>query len=94
MIPVGRLVWDEANVMHIARHEVLPDEVEQVCHGPHIVREAYGARLMLIGPTGARRMLTLVLQPQDGGGVYRTVTARPASRRERRLYISESGGCT
>ena len=32
MIRVDRLIWDERNVAHIARHKVMPQEVEEVCH--------------------------------------------------------------
>ena len=33
MIVIRRLVWDTWNIVHIARHDVVPDEVEEVCHG-------------------------------------------------------------
>ena len=33
MIVVRRLTWDSWNVPHIARHGVVPQEVEEVCHG-------------------------------------------------------------
>jgi hypothetical protein len=41
MIVISRLIWDSWNVAHIARHEVVPDEVEEVCHGPFIIRQTY-----------------------------------------------------
>lgn len=90
---VRRLVWDAWNVTHIARHEVIPDEVEEICHGEHIEREAYRGRIMLIGSTGDRRVLAVVLEPVDENSYY-PVTARPASRRERRIYQKEKGGGT
>jgi len=46
---------------------------------------------MLIGPTLAARMLSVVLEP-EGEGVFYPVTARPASRKERRRYQQEQGG--
>jgi uncharacterized DUF497 family protein len=91
MARVRRLLWDPGNVAHIARHAVGPEEVEQACHGEPIVREAYGGRLMLIGPTAADKMLAVVLEPA-GEGTYYPVTARPASRKERRIYATEKGG--
>ena len=33
MIVIRRLIWDSWNITHIARHDVTPDEVEDVCHG-------------------------------------------------------------
>ncbi|MEX2160268.1 MAG: BrnT family toxin [Dehalococcoidia bacterium] len=89
---VRRLTWDAWNVSHILRHGVSPDEVEEVCNGQHVVRETYQRRLILIGPTLARRMLSVVLEPEAGqGDAYYPVTARPASRRERRIYRDEKG---
>jgi len=80
-------------VAHIARHNVTPDEVEEVSHGPFIARQAYHGRLMLIGPTQEGRMLTVVLGPEPNeGGVYYPVTARPASREDRYHYRDERGG--
>ena len=71
---------------------VTRDEVEEVCHGDFIVREAQNGRLMLIGPTHARRVLAVILDPENAEGVYYPVTARPADRRERRIYQATKGG--
>jgi uncharacterized DUF497 family protein len=92
MITVRRLVWDDFNVPHIARHDVTPDEAEVVCHGVHIVREAYGGRIMLIGPTLRRRMLAVFLAPELEADVYYPVTARRASRKERAIYDRSQKG--
>lgn len=88
MIFVRRLVWDNLNVVHIARHEVIPEEVEEVCHGKPLVLQSYKDRLVFIGPTAAGRMLAVILDP-EGKGMYYPVTARPASRKERALYRQE-----
>src|SRR6516225_4619269 len=91
MLTVRRLVWDEWNVEHIARHEVTPDEVEQVCQGEPMTSETYSDRLRVVGPTDASRMLTVILAP-EGKGVYYPVMGRPASRKERRLYEDSKEG--
>jgi len=88
MTLVRWLIWDGWNVRHVARHKVTRDEVEEVCHGLFITREAYAGRLMLIGPTRADRTLAVVLEPVEEG-VFYPVTARTASRKERRLYLDE-----
>ena len=93
MTYIGRLIWDDWNVAHIARHDVVPEEVEQVCHGHYIVREGYKGRIMLIGPTRAGRMLAVVLDP-EADDTYYVITARPAGRRERRVYQQETGSET
>ena len=89
MIFVRRLIWDSWNVAHSARHEVVPDEVEEVCHGQHVVLQTYKGRLLLIGPTLAGRMLAVILGPTDEAEVYYPVTARSASMKERRFYKEE-----
>jgi uncharacterized DUF497 family protein len=90
MISIRRLVWNSWNVAHNARHNVTPDEVEEVCHGKYIVRQTYDNRLLLIGPTLHDRTLAIVLGPTEEADTYYAVTARPASKRERRLYKNES----
>lgn len=92
MLIVRRLIWDDWNVAHIARHEVIPEEVEQVCHGAPVTSETYKGRLRVVGPTEAGRMLTVILDPEDEEAVYYPITARPADRKERRNYAQEMGG--
>ena len=92
MIFIRRLVWESWNVAHIARHEVVPDEVEEVCHGNPVVQVGKSGRVLVFGPTRNGRMLTAILDPELDPGVYYPVTARPASRRERSVYVHERGG--
>jgi len=88
MAYIRRLNWDDWNIAHIARHEVTPEEVEEVCYGDYVKREGYKRRIMLIGPTRAGRMLAIVLEG-EGDDVYFVVTARSADRKERRVYREE-----
>ena len=85
MVVIERLIWDPWNVRHIARHGVRPQEVEEVRHGPFATRASYGHRIMLIGRTLDGRALAVVLEPMNETDYY-VVTARPASRKERRFY--------
>ena len=91
MLHIRRLVWDPGNIAHIARHDVTVDEVEEVGHGDPVALRSYLTRIVLIGPTQAGRMLAVVLEP-EGEDVYYPVTARPASRKERRYYQGQKGG--
>jgi uncharacterized DUF497 family protein len=91
MLSIRRLIWDNWNVTHIARHEVSRAEVEQACHSDHIFFETYKSRLILIGPTLSGRMLAVILEG-EGDDIYYVVTARSADRKERRLYREEKGG--
>lgn len=82
---VNKLVWDEWNVAHIARHGVSQTEVEEVCQADPMLSQTYNDRLRVVGSTKAGRILTLILAPRDEG-VYYPVTARSASRKERKRY--------
>jgi uncharacterized protein len=88
---IEHLIWDEWNTAHIARHGIVPNEVEEVCEGRPLLRDSYNERIMVIGPTRSGRMLAIVLHPK-GKGLYYPVTARPADRREREDYVEEKGG--
>lgn len=88
MVVVYRLIWDPANIAHIARHAV---DAEEACHGAHVLYWAYDGRIMIIGRTRAGKMLAVVLESREEGTYY-AVTARPASRIERRIFESAKGG--
>ena len=86
MITVRRLVWNDWNVAHIARHQVTPGEVEEVFRGKYVVRPSYKNRYAVTGPTSSKRILTVVVEPTERTGQFFPITARPASRQERREY--------
>src|SRR5712692_7342635 len=92
MLTIRRLAWDPGNVAHIARHAVSQDEVEEVCHRDPFADAGKKGRIRLLGPTHAGRMLAVILDPEEEEGVYYPVTARPASRKERRLYREQKEG--
>ena len=92
---IDRLYWDDWNREHIAKHGVVPEEAEEVVAGVPNVRETYKQRLQLIGPTLAGRMLTVIAGAvPNQPGVYYTFSARPASRKERKLYEQQEGART
>jgi len=86
MIRVDHLIWDDWNVAHIAQHHVTPEAVEEVCQALPLASTSYGGRLRLIGVSKAGRMLTVILAPGQRPGSYYPVTARPASKRERKRF--------
>ena len=88
-VRIRTLRWNDWNKAHIARHDIAPEAVEAVCRGPAIARATYQDRLLLIGPDTTGRMLAVVLAPEEADQWY-PITARPASRQERRLYETES----
>ncbi len=90
MVSITRLVWDAWNIAHIARHEVTPDEVEEVCHDDPLASATDSGRIRLIGPNLDGKILTVILDPEEEG-VYYVVTARSASRKERRRFQERKG---
>ena len=91
MLEIEKLIWDNWNKNHIARHGVSSDEVEEACHIPHAIRETYKNRLMLIGITKKNRILAIVLEKEAEKSYY-VVTARTANRKEQQIFQSEKGG--
>lgn len=84
-ILVEHLIWSDANIAHIARHQINPSEVEEVCFGEHMATDSYGGRVLVIGSTQDGKVLTIILHEKEER-VFFPVTARPASRKERKLY--------
>ena len=77
------LVWDGFNSEHIKKHGLTKAEVEKACVNHVSVYESRVGRLILIGNTG-NRFLSVVLA-NKGNKRYYPVTARVASRKERKL---------
>ncbi|MBA2278214.1 MAG: BrnT family toxin [Chloroflexia bacterium] len=92
---VARLSWDAWNREHIAKHEVVPEEAEEVVAGTPFFRETYKQRLQLIGPTATGRMLSIVVGADpDQPSEFYVFSARPASRKERGMYERARGRST
>ena len=87
---IKSLIWDDWNVAHIARHDVLPNEEEEACAGNRIEREAYRQRIFLVGTTKTGRILTIILELGEEQGVYRPITAYDASKRSIKAYQEEN----
>lgn len=82
---ISQLEWDDDNVEHVARHQVTPQEVEDVCFGFHISRKEDGGRYILSGQSGEGRYLNVVIE-RVGGGLFRLVTAFEMSESYKRSY--------
>ena len=93
VVVIKKLIWDEWNVTHIARHKVLPEEVEEVCRRTYIAYESYDGKFEIIGTTKQKRILLIVLDPEPVNGEHYVVTANTANRRDRKLF-QEKGGET
>lgn len=81
--------WDDANVEHIARHGIEPEEVEGAMTDPkRLPAGAYNTpaerRWSIIGATEDGRILCVIYTTR--GKRFRVVTARDASLGEKRRY--------
>lgn len=81
MFMVNDLIWDDWNRRHLAKHKIIIEEVEEVCHGKFKIVKSYRKRFMLLGKTKNGRRLAVVLSPEDrnlniyGEGIYYLVTS-------------------
>lgn len=84
--------WDQANsAKSRAKHGVDAEEVESlftlrlgVPLGRQFAPEVEEERLCIVGPSINNRMVSVVFTLREGK--IRPISARPASRKERRLY--------
>ena len=78
--------WDDSNIQHIARHNVSPDEVEDVAFEdePWIRKGRKKSRYML-GYTIAGRYLFIVYVLRHKG-TARVITAMDMDQKTKRLY--------
>lgn len=88
---IDELVFNERNIEHIARHNVLPNEVKEVVEGEFLPLQAKLGRIIVVGKTKKGRTLAVVLE-KIKGKIYFPVTARDADKKERRMYKEELGG--
>jgi len=83
--------WDVQNVGHIARHDVIPEEVEDAVCGTHVVVPAKAARgekrWKLFGRSEGGRYLVVVFTIRQTK--LRPITAYTMNQAERRIYGSQ-----
>ena len=77
--------WDEGNIEYILRHNIVPDEVEDACINKPHVRKTIEKRYLVYGVTYSGRYL-FVVGINKGKGLFRTITARDMTDREKFFY--------
>jgi len=85
---ITTLVWDENNVDHIARHQVEPEEVEEVCYSNPLILRAGKKKQKLyyiLGQSQNGRYLFIVAR-YIGKGQARVITARDMNNSERTRF--------
>lgn len=85
--------WDSANIGHIARHQVRPEEAEQVILGDPLDLGLEMAeeeeRYLSLGATEAGRILLVVTTWREGR--VRVITAFEPAKRLVHLYYQQRG---
>lgn len=84
--------WDQGNInKSLTKHSVGPDEVEDIFNlkmavpiGRQVSPKVDEERLCIVGPAVDGRMLSVVFTLREGQ--VRPISARNASRKERKLY--------
>ena len=83
--------WDAANVAHIARNGITPDECEEAYwNGPMVIEvqeRKRERRRLCLGETHAARLLTFVITERKDK--IRFVTAHPMHTKQREIYRGE-----
>ena len=83
--------WDRGNInKNTAKHKIKNEEAEEIfVNQPAVLladkeHSQTGSRLMILGKTDQSRLLSVIFTKR--GEKIRIVSARPMSRKERRLY--------
>jgi len=81
--------WDDANLKHITRHGIAPEEAEDTILIEPLetdLQELRGEhRVLCFGRTRSGRLLTVLYT--EGHGKIRAVTAYEMTKRQQRMYF-------
>ena len=87
---VSALIWPEDRIEHIGRHNIIPEEFEEVCFGRSLVFRvgSFGPNPVynVLGQTESGDYLLCVVIAMPHGAGY-PVTARLMTRSELRRYL-------
>src|SRR5918998_537153 len=92
---VDTLIIKEDRPVHIAKHNIIIDEVLEVLTGDYVYIAGRENRWLIIGKTARKVFLTIVIGERPETNTYGLITARPARRQERSFYmeyITQGGG--
>lgn len=89
---IDELVWDEANIEHVARHNVTLAEIEEAVFDdrPVSLRARHRRYAIYACTIAGRYVVTFIeraaTEGRGGPATYRPVTARDMTESERRRY--------
>jgi uncharacterized DUF497 family protein len=84
---VDTLIIEEDRPGHIAKHNIIIDEVLEVLTGDYVYIAGRENRWLIIGQNAKKVFLTIVLGERPEKNMYGLITARPSRRKERSFYI-------
>lgn len=87
---VFEFLWSDASEAHIARHNVLPAEVEEAARKPYLAFPGRNDTTIVLGKTFAGRYLMIVTAEADDGRT-KVVTARNMDSSERKAFDQRKG---
>ena len=86
---IHQLLWPQDRIEHVSKHEITPEEIEEVCFGePLIFRgktSGMNPAYYVLGQTSAGRYLFCVVIAFPDGNGY-PVTARSMTINEKRRF--------
>lgn len=85
MIKINRVIWEDWNINHIAKHNVIQGEVEEVLHSKFVICPSYRDRILITGKTSRDRFITIIAH-EEVKNVYYIITARDATEPEIKEY--------
>lgn len=85
-IVIDELIIEEDRPEHIARHNVNVDEVSEVILGDYVTGEGKEGKVLIIGKTSNKRLITIIVGKRTGKNIYGLVTARDSKKKEKWLY--------
>ena len=84
-----KILWTEKTIEHIAKHNIITEEVESVCFSePWVIKRTKGKskyRYAALGQTYEGRYIIIFFVYADSGRI-RIITARDMDLRERSVY--------
>jgi uncharacterized DUF497 family protein len=84
---IDTLVIEEDRPAHIAKHNIIIDEVLAVLTGDYVFIAGRENRWLIVGMTARKAFLTTVLGERPEENTYGLITTRPSRRTERSFYI-------
>lgn len=83
---ISQILWDVDSILHVGRHHVEPEEVEEaIFEGNSVVLKSRQKGYIVLSQSGSGRYLMIVVAFKMKGRV-RVITAREMNRKERAYY--------